>query len=69
MSSTIFLSLSLGGMIAFAAELGVLSLILFRNRRSVLPGNTAARRCLPRLDRVAGLVAPCWPCRETRASP
>lgn len=35
MSSTIFLSLSLGGMIAFAAELGVLSLILFRNRRSV----------------------------------
>lgn len=35
MSSTIFLSLSLGGMIAFAAEVGVLSLILFRNRRSV----------------------------------
>ena len=35
MSSTIFLSLSLGGMIAFAAELGVLLLILFRNRRSV----------------------------------
>ena len=34
MSSTIFLSQSLGGMITFAAQLGVLSLILFRNRRS-----------------------------------
>jgi O-antigen ligase len=34
MSSTIFLSQSLGGMIAFAAQLGVLSLILLRNRRS-----------------------------------
>ena len=34
MSSTIFLSQSLGGMIAFTAELGVLCLILFRNRRS-----------------------------------
>lgn len=34
MCSTIFLSQSLGGMIAFAVELGVLSLILFRNRRS-----------------------------------
>jgi O-antigen ligase len=33
MGSTIFLSLSLGGMIAFAAELAVLSLVLFRNRR------------------------------------
>jgi len=32
--STIFLSQSLGGMIAFAAELSVLSLILLRNRRS-----------------------------------
>lgn len=34
MCSTIFLSQSLGGMIAFAAELGAFSLILFRNRRS-----------------------------------
>ncbi len=34
MSSTIFLSQSLGGMIAFAAELGLLLIILFRNRRS-----------------------------------
>jgi O-antigen ligase len=34
MCSTIFLSQSLGGMIALAAELGVLSLILFRQRRS-----------------------------------
>jgi O-antigen ligase len=34
MCSTIFLSQSLGGMIAFAVELGVLSLLLFRNRRS-----------------------------------
>lgn len=34
MSSTIFLSQSLGGMIAFAVELGVLSLLLFKNRRS-----------------------------------
>jgi O-antigen ligase len=33
MGSTIFLSQSLGGMIAFAVELAVLSLILFRNRR------------------------------------
>jgi len=33
-SSTIFLSQSLGGMIAFAVELSVLSLILFRNKRS-----------------------------------
>ncbi len=32
--STIFLSQSLGGMIAFSAELGILLLILFRNRRS-----------------------------------
>jgi len=35
MCSTIFLSESLGGMIAFAAELAVLSLILFRAKRSV----------------------------------
>ncbi|MFY9936430.1 MAG: O-antigen ligase family protein [Silvibacterium sp.] len=34
MSSTIFLSQSLGGMIAFAAELAALSLIVFRNGRS-----------------------------------
>lgn len=34
MSSTIFLSLSLGGMIAFVAELIVLSLFLLRNGRS-----------------------------------
>lgn len=34
MCSTIFLSQSLGGMIAFSVELGVLSLVLFRNRRS-----------------------------------
>jgi O-antigen ligase len=33
-SSTIFLSQSLGGMIAVSVELGVLSLVLFRNRRS-----------------------------------
>ena len=32
--STIFLSQSLGGMLAFGAELGILSLILLRNRRS-----------------------------------
>jgi O-antigen ligase len=32
-SSTIFLSQSLGGMIAFAVELGVLALVLFRNGR------------------------------------
>jgi O-antigen ligase len=37
MGSTIFLSQSLGGMIAFAGELGVLSLILLRNRRSAYP--------------------------------
>lgn len=37
MGSTIFLSQSLGGMIAFAGELGVLSLILMRNRRSAYP--------------------------------
>jgi len=35
MSSTIFLSLSLGGMIAFSAELAVLSLVLFRSSRAV----------------------------------
>jgi len=34
MCSTIFLSQSLGGMIAFSAELAILLLILFRNRRS-----------------------------------
>lgn len=34
MSSSIFLSQSLGGMITFAAELGLLSLILFRSKRS-----------------------------------
>jgi O-antigen ligase len=34
MCSTIFLSQSLGGMIAFAVELVVLSLLLFKNRRS-----------------------------------
>jgi O-antigen ligase len=34
MCSTIFLSQSLGGMIAFSAELAILSLILFRTRRS-----------------------------------
>lgn len=34
MSSTIFLSQSLGGMIAFAIELGVLSLLLVKNGRS-----------------------------------
>lgn len=33
MASTIFLSESLGGMIAFSVELGVLSLVLFRSRR------------------------------------
>ncbi|HMD19020.1 MAG TPA: O-antigen ligase family protein [Alloacidobacterium sp.] len=36
MCSTVFLSQSLGGMIALAAELGVLFLILFRNRRSAM---------------------------------
>jgi O-antigen ligase len=34
MSSTIFLALSLGGMIAFSAELAVLSWVLFRGSRS-----------------------------------
>jgi O-antigen ligase len=38
MSSTIFLSLSLGGMIAFSAEIAVLSLVLFRGSRLLFKG-------------------------------
>lgn len=42
MSSTIFLSLSLGGMIAFSAELAVLSLVLIRGTRVLFRGSRPA---------------------------
>jgi len=42
MSSSIFLSLSLGGMIAFSAELAVLSLVLFRGPQMLLRGSRHA---------------------------